>query len=184
MYKLMVLDSHNRETVVFENKDIQEVDYFTYQFVNKKELLEQGGRVFNSKFQDVYIASMHDKKRRNIRDIMYQDYIIPSDYELCDRYSFFLLADRSRVRRSFINNLPNIRDINLKYLSSLDIINAVVKHMNTYRKKRDCYFELVNNGVIKVEEGKIRRNEDKIVDKSSDYDIEIELEELNNRKRR
>ena len=115
---------------------------------------------------------------------MYQDYIIPSDYELCDRYSFFLLADRSRVRRSFINNLPNIRDINLKYLSSLDIINAVVKHMNTYRKKRDCYFELVNNGVIKVEEGKIRRNEDKIVDKSSDYDIEIELEELSNRKRR
>ena len=37
MYKLMVLDSHNKETVVFENKDISEVDYLTYQFVNKKE---------------------------------------------------------------------------------------------------------------------------------------------------
>ena len=40
MYKLMVLDSNNRETVVFENKDIAEIDYFTYQFVNKKELLD------------------------------------------------------------------------------------------------------------------------------------------------
>lgn len=184
MYKLMVLDSHNKETVVFENKDISEVDYFTYQFVNRNDLLEQAGRVFNSKFQDAYIASIHEKKRRNIHDIMYQDYIIPSDYELCDRYSFYLLADRSRVRRSFINNLPNIRDINLKYLSSLDIINAVVKHMNTYRKKRDCYFELVNNGVIKVEEGKIREMEENSMVRSSDYDIEVELEELENRKRR
>ena len=159
MYKLIVVDHANIESVVFEHNDISELDSFTYQFINKEDLLNQVSRAFNNKFYDVYIKSIFNKKTRYIHDIMYQDYHLPSDYELCDRYSFFLLADRNRIRKSFINYLPNIKNINLKYLSSLEIINTVVKHMNSYRRKRDCYFELVHGGVIRVEEGKIKRKE-------------------------
>ena len=35
-----------------------------------------------------------------------------------------------------------------------DIIEALSNHMTTYRKKRDCYFQLVNSGNLKTREAK------------------------------
>lgn len=181
MYELILIDSSNKWTVVYSSKNIFEIDCFTGEYLNREDFLSKMSEKLNKIITDVMIKSTFQRKERYIKDIVYANNYFPNHEFLILRYAKFLFEDKSRIANSFLINFPKFKNTNYDFISYFEIAEALSKHMTTHRKRRDCYFQLVNSGYLNPREAKQEEQdylktliEDIDTDLGTDEDIMIE----------
>jgi len=154
MYELILIDSSNKWIIVYSSKNLFEIDCFTGEYLDREDFLSKMSERFNKKITDVMIKSTFRRKERYIKDIIYANNYFPNHEFLILRYAKYLFEDKTRIANSFLVSLPRFKNANFEFISYFDITEALSKHMTTHRKKRDCYFQLVNSGYLKPREAK------------------------------
>lgn len=152
MYELILIDSSNKWMSIYSSKNLFEIDCFTGEYLNREDFLNKMSEKLNKKITDVMIKSTFQRKERYIKDIMYANNYFPNHEFLILRYAKYLFEDKSRISNSFLVNLPRFKNANYDFINYFDITEALSKNMTTHRKRRDCYFQLVNSGYLKPRE--------------------------------
>ncbi len=158
-------------------KKIENLDAFTVNYDNKKELAEAIKRILginiNGMVYDVYIQQVINDKKLSILPVKYSSDDFDID-DLVNVYKQYYKDDHMRikttdggikfVKHDTINNfLHNVRDV-----TNMDIDKAVNSFFKgNYRKYRDAYFTVKSYGYI------VRLNSQKSID-ISDYHNEDE----------
>lgn len=150
MYKLILIDSNGKEIIIYETHSIIDIDGFTGEYANKEEFLEDIEKKHGKKFKDILIKSEFNDKEKYLNDIVYANNIIPNREYMINKYASFLIEDPNRIRDSFLYNMPRYQDNNIYYVGLFEILESLTKYMKTYRKQRDCYFHMINTGMLKL----------------------------------
>lgn len=156
-YKVYAIDSSGKKIDFFDAKNIEEVDSFTINFLNKNDLLDMLNKRYDRKFVDFYIESKVQKKQSNesgkiISDIIYMENYIPEIEKLQQIYIDYLLEDRRRIRTSFGYFKPSFKNENVNLVEPYRLISSVknkIKKSN-YMNIRKVYFELLHAEKIKT----------------------------------
>ena len=182
MYKLMVIDSSNKDILVYESNNLFNIDCFTGEFENKEDLLDKMSIRFNRKIKDVIIKYKYNNKEKYITDIMYMYDCIPDIEFLENKYATFLFEDKTRIKDSCIFYMPNIRNSGIQTISYFDIIGALDKRMDNYRARRNSYFQMINSGYlnikIKPQQEDFLKSTINSIDTSDGTDIDIMIDKI------
>lgn len=160
MYQLILFDNKNNKMVIYETKDIFNIDCITSEFYDKNEFLIKMEEKFNKEFYDVIIRSCFNKRERYIKDIMFSNNVMLEHESLCVKYAGYLYEDKERIYDSFIYNIPRFKNGSVYEASYFELVEYLSRNMDSYRKQRDCYFQLVNSGKLAVS----RRKRDDVSD--------------------
>lgn len=169
MYELIFIDDKNKYEVAYKVHNIEEIDDKTSLFLSKEHMLKEVSEHYGKPIRDAFIRVIHGEKEKIITDIMYDYHVLPKNEYLESKYASYLFDNKDRIDQSFIHNLPRFRNMRAYSISFFDLLYVVAKYMNTYRKRRDCYFELVNNGILKTKEP---RSEDYLQNVIKDIDTD------------
>ena len=171
MYELIVKKG-NKEVVMHSSKTIFDLDCITGEYLNEEDFLNKINENLNEKFERVVIKSTTKGQEKYITDIVYANHNFNSRERIIDKYTHYLYENKDRIYGSFIYNLNRFTS-NLERVTFFEILDAVSKTLNTYKQKRDCYFELVKEGYLKVPEAKqAKKEQDYLASVIDDIDSE------------
>lgn len=165
-HKLCGIDSDHNFVIIYEAETIFEIDCFTSsKFLDRQDMYKKIEERYSKRFFNIFIVSNLQKTANNQKckyssDIMFCKNLMPESEKLCNIYADYLLEDRKRIRSSFYYYMPRFKDENLYTISESELKLLVKKRIDSYKKRRDVYFELLKNKKIKEVE---------IVEKESDY---------------
>ena len=97
MYELIVIDYKNRQETVFSSRKLFDMDCFTYNFVNKQDILKKFESKYNRKFKNVIIKSSFQNREKYIYDIMYKNNSFPDEDLLINKYATFLFNNKDKI---------------------------------------------------------------------------------------
>lgn len=164
-YELIaIFNDGDKKVVKKSNKNINEIDEFTSQFNNKRELINHLEDLFDKVIFDAkikYTYLIGETKTEKTLDIVYKNDVFDTK-ELIEQYSNYLRKSSNiNELRRFIYMLYSKVSVNVKESLIEEIKNdleiEVTKYLNTYRKKRDIYFKLKKEG-IKVKNKVVKNN--------------------------
>ena len=105
-HKLYVVDNKGNIILIREFNTFLELDNFTSNFVNERELFDTWGEVLNKNLDNIFIESVtssKELKKYKTYDIMYENNIIPNVDSLVKVYGDYLLEDRKRIKKKKAN---------------------------------------------------------------------------------
>ncbi len=157
-YQLVFLDKE-LHPFPFINNTLQEIDNFTSDFYDKKDLLDIINEAYNQNFTSVIITSKNQ---------LYQTYPIiyeQDTYNIDDlflKYYDYLHQDLTRIEQSSIRFLRmyELKDYltgKTKTIDNNTLKKIITVYFQSYHHKRESYFELKDNH-IKVKTSSIPNN--------------------------
>jgi len=179
----ILIDYKNRQEIVFSTRKLFDMDCFTYNFVNKQDILEKMESKYNRKFKNVMIKSSFQNKEKYIYNIMYKYNSFPDEEFLINKYATFLFNNKDKIKDSFIFELPYFKNRNTDYIGYFALMEIISKYITSYRIKRKCYFHLLNSGQLKtknIEEDDYLKSIISNIDTDDLTDDDIMIEKIRN----
>ena len=164
-HKLYVVDNKGNIILIREFNTFLELDNFTSNFVNERELFDTWGEVLNKNLDNIFIESVtssKELKKYKTYDIMYENNIIPNVDSLVKVYGDYLLEDRKRIKKSFLYHTPLFENMGIFDISEFELRSFLDRNLDSYSKMRRIYFELLKVGLIDL--GNVRDEADYLTD--------------------
>lgn len=150
----VILENNEAITFLKDNKNIYDIDEFTSRFDSLRSLKMYLEDSLKNKIKDVKLKYTYEQKEKQVKkymDILYFNDIF--DYEdLIFKYSSYLrkrenIDELRRLVYALYSRVSiNMRE-NLIDEVKTNLEAEVRRYLNTYRKKRDCYFWLKKNNI-------------------------------------
>ncbi len=153
-HKLYVVDNKGNIILIREFNTFLELDNFTSNFVNERELFDTWGEVLNKNLDNIFIESVtssKELKKYKTYDIMYENNIIPNVDSLVKVYGDYLLEDRKRIKKSFLYLTPLFENMGIFDISEFELRSFLDRNLDSYSKMRRIYFELLKVGLIDLD---------------------------------
>ena len=183
-YELILENENGKKETVYEAESLKEIDYFTSQFNDKDDLLNKANKRFNSNYNKVYINGTIKDNKYQYNDIMYNGYYIPKDEELITKFLRYIYEDKLRINESYLRHMPFAKVDNMDNIPDRSIEENLRSSLKGYKKKRDCYFILVNNNRIKITPEKVKEEDylSSLINSAdiSDDDFSIIIQDIQN----
>ena len=153
-HKLYVIDNKGNIILIREFNTFLELDNFTSNFVNERELFDTWGEVLNKNLDNIFIESVtssKELKKYKTYDIMYENNIIPNVDSVVKVYGDYLLEDRKRIKKSFLYLTPLFENMGIFDISEFELRSFLDRNLDSYSKMRRIYFELLKVGLIDLD---------------------------------